>query len=338
MKKLSMRFIACIIAVCILIAVPAAAGAVSAFPDSLYLTQNTSGTCTLCSATMMIRARMYLSNNNNWSKVTENDVRNYGWLSGVGLYWSWTYKYNDSSISVGRKAVSNGITADELKAILDDHPEGIVLYVASVPHAVFLTDYEGDTFYCADPSSYYSGRRMPLADSYTASRIGDQAEVLERVSSYWYVSSYSIPVHIEEDEDPEMCSCSDSIAGEYICTATSLNIRSGHGTHFGIIGSIPCGAVVRVTMADSTWAHIEYNGISGYANMEFLSSKRPLGDIDGDNNVSNSDVVIALRFIVDLIGEDSDLYESIIKYGDMDGDGEITNSDLVAITRITIGL
>lgn len=340
MKKLFMRLMACILTLCILFTVPAAAGAASTFPDSLYLTQSTSGTCTLCSATMMIRYRMYLSNNSSWSRVTESDVRSYGWLSGVGLMWNWTYTFNDSSITIGRRAVSNGITADELKAILDDHPEGIVLYVTSVPHAVFLTDYEGDTFYCADPSSYYSGKRIPLDASYTASRVGDQAAVLAKVSSYWYVADYSIPVHTESDEIivPESCTCTEDTVGEYICIASSLNIRSGDGTSYGIVGTIPYGAVVKVSMSDGNWAHVEYNGISGYANINYLTGNRPMGDVDGDYIVSNSDIVNIVRYIVGILDDNSERYEDIIRYGDMNGDGIVTNGDLVTIIGLTIGL
>ena len=40
------------------------------------------------------------------------------------------------------------------------------------------------------------------------------------------------------------CSCSESYAGTYICTteSTKLNIRSGHGTSYSKVGSIPKGA------------------------------------------------------------------------------------------------
>lgn len=72
------------------------------------------------------------------------------------------------------------------------------------------------------------------------------------------------------------CSCSESYAGYYQCITetSSLNIRSGHGTAFGAVGSIPPGATVYVSKAqgvsDSSWAHVEYNGVKGYCSMQYL--------------------------------------------------------------------
>ena len=74
-----------------------------------------------------------------------------------------------------------------------------------------------------------------------------------------------------------LCECSVSYAGEYICTTSSypLTIRSGHSTSHSSIGSIPPGATVIVSEADGEWAHIIYNGIYGYASMEYLSLSVP---------------------------------------------------------------
>lgn len=70
------------------------------------------------------------------------------------------------------------------------------------------------------------------------------------------------------------CSCTESYAGEYVCTTTSSNliIRSTHGTS-GNLGTIPPGATVTVTKANGEWAHVEYNGVSGYASMAYLQKK-----------------------------------------------------------------
>ena len=334
------RWLSFILVLCFLFAIPATANASSVFPDDLYLQQSTYGTCTLTSAAMMIRARMYLSNNNYWTHVTENDVRYYGWLEGAGLYWNWTYTIQDCRVSIKREQVSEGFTIEELKELLDKHPEGIVLYVDSVPHAVFITDYEGDTFYCADPASYYSGKRIPLAESYTASRVGDQDAVLANTYSYWYVSSYSIPECTEDvGPAPDFCECSTDAAGEYICTSTNtLNIRSGHSTVSTVIGSIPSGAVVNVTMANDEWAHVEYNGIKGFASLDYLRKSYIEGDMDNDGKASNSDIVVLVRYIVGLLDTNSETAIRIQEYGDLNSDGVISNSDLLAITRIVIGL
>ncbi len=253
--------------------VPAlSASAATSLPDSIYLTQTGKSTCTLCSCAMMLRARFYLSGSSDWSMITEKGIRSTAWIEGTGLRHKFTYSINGNSATV-RYASTSGITASALKELLDEHPEGIVLYCGKLPHAVFLTDYEGDTFYCADTLPDNSGERIPLADSYNGKKYGGQAAVLKKVTAYWYVSSYSIDG--TENTAPS-CTCSESYAGSYICATSSSNllIRSGHGTNYGYIGSIPKGATVTVTKAsgsgDSDWAHVEYNGISGYASMKFL--------------------------------------------------------------------
>ncbi|MBQ0001301.1 MAG: CHAP domain-containing protein, partial [Clostridiales bacterium] len=74
-------------------------------------------------------------------------------------------------------------------------------------------------------------------------------------------------------ESVDSCHCTSSYQGLYKCTATKspLTIRKGHGTDFAVLGSIPIGASsVQVNKADGTWAHVTYNGVSGYCYMYFL--------------------------------------------------------------------
>ncbi len=247
--------------------------ATTSLPDGIYLTQAGKTTCTLCSAAMMLRARMYLSGNGSWASVTESSIKSAAWIDGTGLRWAFTYRFGDDSMTVAHKGTS-GLSVSELKAILDSHPEGIVLYCGNVPHAVFLTDYEGDTFYCADPYAGYDGGRISLDSSYLGIRYGTQAGILSRVTAYWYISSYEISSEVGGNVDS--CGCSTEYAGTYTCATGgyTLTIRSGHGTSYGAIGSIPDGATVTVTKASGSdsgdWAHVSYNGITGYASMAYL--------------------------------------------------------------------
>lgn len=71
----------------------------------------------------------------------------------------------------------------------------------------------------------------------------------------------------------DTCTCSSSYAGTYTCVTSTypLTIRSGHGISYDAIGSIPSGATVTVTKGNGSWAHVEYNGVVGYASMEYLT-------------------------------------------------------------------
>ena len=55
-----------------------------------------------------------------------------------------------------------------------------------------------------------------------------------------------------------------------------MNIRSGHGTTYSILGSIPGGAIVTVTKGNGEWAHITYGGVVGYASMSYLEKIEPV--------------------------------------------------------------
>lgn len=173
---------------------PAFAGTAEAaqmVPEAVAIAQSQRGTCTLASAAMMIRARMYLSGNSKWSSITEHDIRGDVWLEGAGIYFSWTYTTVGVIVTGDHEDVS-GISEGQLSALLKRHPEGIELYCGGVPHAVLVTDYTDGTFYCFDPAEYYSGRRIPLTASWLGEKLGSQSSILASVTSYWYISSYSI--------------------------------------------------------------------------------------------------------------------------------------------------
>ena len=276
MKGTARKGICLLLALFVLLEAPATVRAATELPDAIYLTQEGYSTCTLCSTAMMLRARMYLSGDDRWDTVTESSLRPVAWVSGMGLKWLFTYELEAASMTVSHASLS-GISVESLRSLLEAHPEGIVLYCGGLPHAVFLTDYEDGVFYCAEPVEYYSGRRIPLDESYLGNQYGTQERILANVTAYWYVSAYSI--NGSQGSAPE-CSCSEEYAGIYLCNVSadsSLNIRSGHGTGYSWVGSIPAGAEVEVTKAsgtgDSDWAHVVYDGVKGYVSMQYLAKK-----------------------------------------------------------------
>ena len=161
------------------------------YPNDLYLTQVGAVTCTLVGNAMMLRARMYLSNNSTWTAITEDSLEPIGWLEGVGMRNSFTWNYAGNSITVNY-AYTNGLTVASLQNILAAHPEGVVIYTPSIPHGQWVTDVENGIVYSADTSwSGYFGRR-PITNTLQGQYLGTQENVLANVSSYWYVSSYNI--------------------------------------------------------------------------------------------------------------------------------------------------
>ena len=153
--------------------------------SSFYFAQSASGRCTIASAAMMIRRAAYLDGKTDWQDITEASVSADGW-SAAGV----KCEFASEGYSVTYTQLDG--TSETLQAMLEKHPEGIAVYDPSLPHAVLLTDYDAssDTFYCADPASYYSGSRIPVADSWNGEVHGhDQAAVISGFSSAWIIAS-----------------------------------------------------------------------------------------------------------------------------------------------------
>lgn len=168
---------------------PVTAAAVGVDDPGVFLKQQTRSTCTLASATMMLRRRAILDGDANWADITESSVRRAAWSGGL----AWNFSYNGLSVSVMRKA--SGWAGNSLESkraalieLLGAHPEGIVGYASGQPHAVLLTDYDAQTgtFYCCDPAPYYAAGRVPLAQS--SIKGGDQDAALGRITQLWYIS------------------------------------------------------------------------------------------------------------------------------------------------------
>jgi uncharacterized protein YraI len=90
--------------------------------------------------------------------------------------------------------------------------------------------------------------------------------------------SNTTPVSISE------CGCTDIYAGDYYVSTddSPLTMRSGHGTGFSKITSIPKGSIVHVTKANSSWAHVQWNGYSGFCSMLYLTA---VGQEGTDKNI-----------------------------------------------------
>ncbi len=178
--------------------------------SSIYFKQ-TQKYCTLDAMAVVFRRRAVLDGNMNYESITENSMINKGnWVSG-GL--TNAPKYVDSTKNLNMSASSkrlnfqvkgNQYTMTEspdavkstLKSMLDTHPEGIVLYVFSDDmkwmHAVTLTDYNGDVFYCADPAT--GDGIIPLMESSLTDSRHAKANNIDSLLSncvkIWWVSSY----------------------------------------------------------------------------------------------------------------------------------------------------
>ena len=161
---------------------------------------------------------------------------------------------------------ANGWYTNTSPSALDNLKPGDIVRYKNGGHSIYVTGVNGDTVTYTDCNS----------DNHCIIRWDATISKSTLRSSFSYVRSAPSSV----TPGPTSCSCSTSYAGTYICTTSSLNltIRSGHGSSYSAIGSIPPGATVTVSKASGTssndWAHVTYNGVTGYASMQYLSKKQ----------------------------------------------------------------
>ena len=161
---------------------------------------------------------------------------------------------------------ANGWYTYTSSSALDNLKPGDIVRYKNGGHSIYVTGVNGDTVTYTDCNS----------DGHCIIRWDATISKSTLRSSFSYVRSAPSSV----SPGSTSCSCSTSYAGTYICTTSSLNltIRSGHGSSYSAIGSIPPGATVTVSKASGTsssdWAHITYNGVTGYASMQYLSKKQ----------------------------------------------------------------
>jgi len=163
------------------------AKAISIDDSSVFLKQAESSTCTLAASAMMLRRRAIIDGNSKWSDITENALKPTAWSGGL------KYTFSYSGMDVSHYYINNMSIANKKEAIisrLEKHPEGIVIWNDTKPHAVLATDYDSatDTIYCADPSG--STKRIALSSCSTLPGSGQNGKI-SGIYKYWYITNKS---------------------------------------------------------------------------------------------------------------------------------------------------
>lgn len=161
--------------------------------SSVFLKQQERFTCTLCSNVMMLRRAALLRGDSDWNTITEYSARPYLWVEGCGMTFSYTYR----GISVTNDRIYGDAEA-VLREALARHPEGVVAYDYSYPHAILLTDYKDGVFYCADPANCTPNGRMTSDNAIVSVASAD---------SYWYVTTPIVPAESDLKNKSKVTDC-----------------------------------------------------------------------------------------------------------------------------------
>ena len=94
-----------------------------------------------------------------------------------------------------------------------------------------------------------------------------------------------------------------SYVGDYSYTkyviATTLNVRSGAGTSYSVLGSLSKGTKVEVISTTNGWSKINYNGSIGYVSSQYLSSS----STDSSTSTTSSSVNKVISLAKSLLGK-----------------------------------
>lgn len=203
MRQRILRIITAVLALVMLAPAALAATYDEINQDQVFLKQEQRGTCTLASTAMMLRRAALLNGDENWAQITEASCRQAFWIAGCGLPYSFSY----GEMTVGHDTLPGGAAnEDVLIDLLAEHPEGIMLHAACVPHGILLTEYKDGQFYCADPSEYAGNGIIPIEEAW-GTRV-------ENSNAYWYVTSAVAETEPDlPDLVPEEVTVESSVAG-----------------------------------------------------------------------------------------------------------------------------
>ncbi|WP_459501877.1 C40 family peptidase [Bacillus sp. C1] len=103
-----------------------------------------------------------------------------------------------------------------------------------------------------------------------------------------YVSSEFVKFVKGGTTAPEKPEQPQTTVGEYYINVAALNVRSGEGTNYSVIGALPQGQKVQVISEHYGWSKINYNGRTGYVGTRFLSKTPVGGAVDNTNKPNNN--------------------------------------------------
>ncbi|SFU79758.1 Uncharacterized conserved protein YgiM, contains N-terminal SH3 domain, DUF1202 family, partial [Clostridium sp. DSM 8431] len=79
-------------------------------------------------------------------------------------------------------------------------------------------------------------------------------------------------------------SSSTSKAGHVVNVSSTLNIRSGAGTNYAVLGHLRNGENVSILGKEGNWYHISYNGTNGYVSADYIEEGAGASSNSGDSS------------------------------------------------------
>lgn len=126
----------------------------------------------------------------------------------------------------------------------------------------------------------------------TASK-GDSVIILENAGNNWYKVDYKSVQGYMSGEYLTVATTADAAIGYGKVSAggSTLNMRSGAGTSYGVVSSLPDGTIVEIVGINNGWYKIQYGGKTGYVSSDYMVTvKDSVGSRSTAEAASSSDI------------------------------------------------
>ena len=109
---------------------------------------------------------------------------------------------------------------------------------------------------------------------------GESVNILEKSGDWYHINHNGVTGYVSAQYLQEVSAGGDSTAvsssrtvnktGKVVNISSSLNIRSGAGTGYSIVGTLYNGQTVNILEKSGDWYHISHNGVTGYVSAQYL--------------------------------------------------------------------
>lgn len=195
-----------------------------------------------------------ISTSNNWAKVKYGSNNSTGYVSMK--YLTKTGSSNSSS--------SSNVTTANIKVV--------------TAHSLTLREGAGTNYKAIGYLS--KGTRVNVL-----STSGNWSKVsVNNKTGYVHSSYLENPSNNNNTSGSTGSTIQETYQTKYVTAPDGLNIRSGAGVNNKIVATMPYKAAVQVsTTVNNGWAKVKYGNVTGYVNVNYVSSTKP-----ADNNTTPS--------------------------------------------------
>ena len=109
---------------------------------------------------------------------------------------------------------------------------------------------------------------------------GESVNILEKSGDWYHINHNGVTGYVSAQYLQEVSAGGNSTAvsssrtvnktGKVVNISSSLNIRSGAGTGYSIVGTLYNGQTVSILEKNGDWYHISHNGVTGYVSAQYL--------------------------------------------------------------------